>query len=154
MRDRILTMFDRLKSHCIVDFELTGSLGARAYALKPNMAPIRFDIHKMRIPLPLLGLHDQGYMKLKTAVSFGQIVAVFVGSEGFIDSFDMFDVTIDFANIDKPDFLWLEIISRQVRHYEAFFIQRASGDPELEQIPDDKIHTGTTVFTDMFKLHS
>lgn len=154
MKERLLIMFDRLRSHCIVDFELNGALGSRAYALKSNMAPIRFDVNNLRLPLPLLGLHDRGYMKLQTAVSFGQIVAVFVASEGYIDNSDVFDFTIDWANVDKPDFLWLELVSRQLRHYEAFFINRSSGDPELEQIPQDKIQTGTTLFTEMFKLHS
>ena len=153
IEERLFSIFTRLKEHCIAEFVLQGTLGSRAYALKPNMAPIRFGVDNRLIPLPLLGLHKTGFMSLETAVSHGQIVAVFVGSEGYIDSIDA-EFDIDFANIEKPDFLWLEIVSRQYRHYEAYLIKRTEGEPELEVIPNDKINPGESFYTEIFKLHS
>ena len=154
MIEHLTVMYERLKGHCLVDFELNGTLGSRVYALKPNMAPIRFDLSSGMLPLPLLGLHDKGYIPLNSAVNKGLIIAVFVGSEGFVDNSNFSDITIDWANIDRPDFLWLEMVSRQFRRYEAYRIIREESIPELEQIPDEKIHVGPAPYSDIFKLHS
>jgi hypothetical protein len=154
IRDRLTEMYKRMRDQCLADFELNGSLGSRCYALKPNMAPIRFNFQKMMLPLPLLGLHDSGYMSLKTAINTGQIVAVFVGSEGFMDDPEAQDITIDWAHIGVSDFLWFEIISRYLRYYEAFYITRSGLTPELEQIPHGKIKIGQSDYAEMFKLHS
>ncbi|NOQ49896.1 MAG: hypothetical protein GQ553_04465 [Nitrosomonadaceae bacterium] len=85
LNERLTEMYERMRNQCLADFELNGSLGSRSYALKPNMAPIRFDLRKMMLPLPLLGLHNKGHMSLKAAVNMGQIVAVFVGQYLDID---------------------------------------------------------------------
>ncbi len=154
LNERLTEMYERMRNQCLADFELNGSLGSRSYALKPNMAPIRFDLRKMMLPLPLLGLHNKGYMSLKAAVNMGQIVAVFVGSEGFMDNPEAHDITIDWANIGISDFLWFEIVSRHLRHYEAFHITRSGLTPELEQISPENIKTGPSNYVDVFKLHS
>jgi hypothetical protein len=154
INDRLTEMYGRMRNQCLADFELNGSLGSRCYALKPNMAPIRFNLQKMMLPLPLLGLHDSGYMPLKAAINTGQIVAVFVGREGFMDDPESQDITIDWAHIGVSDFLWFEIVGRHLRHYEAFHIVRSGLTPELEQIPPEKIKTGPSDYVEMFKLHS
>lgn len=154
INDRLMEMYDRMSNQCLADFELNGTLGSRCYALKPNMAPIRFSLQKMMLPLPLLGLHDSGYMSLKAAVNIGQIVAVFVGSEGFMDNPDVHDITIDWANIGTPDFLWFEIVSRHLHYYEAFHITRSGLAPELKKISPENIKTGSSPYVQVFKLHS
>lgn len=154
INDRLMEMYERMSNQCLADFELNGSLGSRCYALKPNMAPIRFSLQKMVLPLPLLGLSNSGHITLKAAVNMGQIVAVFVGSEGYMDDPDLHDITIDWANIDKTDFLWFEIVSRHFRYYEAFHIIRSGLTPELKPMQHDRIKTGSTPYGEVFKLHS
>lgn len=154
MNEKLMEIYSRMRDQCLADFQLYGTLGSRCLAIKPNLAPIRFSLDNMMLPLPLLGLHDSGHMTLKAAVNIGQIVAVFVGSEGYMDDPYEDDPTIDWANIHRTNFLWFEIISRYLQHYEAFHIIRSGVTPELRPMEKSKIKVAETPYGKAFRLHS
>ena len=154
LEKRLNYLFDTLKKIGMDRFNLSGSLGTEAIAVKPSMAPVRFDLGRGLLPLALFEANAEGWIGIDKAVNLGLITAIFVASEGNIDDHKRFDLEPNWANIMEPDFLWFEIVSRFFRRYEAYHISRTEPIPELVPIPDDKITLRRDLFGDIFKLHS
>ena len=154
LENRLNQIYDTLKKIGIDRFNLSGSIGTEAIAIKPNMAPIRFDLGRGLLPLALFQTNAEGWMEVDKAVNLGLVMAIFVASEGNIDNHKRFNLEPNWANIMEPDFLWFEIVSRFFRRYEAYHIDRTEPKSELVPIPDDKIILRRELFGDAFKLHS
>lgn len=154
LEDKLDFLFETLKQLAIDKFKLAGSIGTETMAIRPNMSPIRFDIAKKLLPLAMWPGGHKGYTTLDRAANLGLIIAAFIASEGNIDDHKRFDIKPDWANFEKPDFLWFELASRSYERYEAYHIDRSGPEPELKRIPENKIRIKKRIFKDTFKLHS
>ena len=159
LQTRLDARFLELKANALEDFIVFNHMASCAYAIRPDMIAVPFDILHMIIPLAALVSIPQYARRtkqwpLKACVSEGLVIAVFLAGEGFMENTAGFGIKTDYASIDTTDLLWFELTSRTFHRYEAYYINRSVDNPGLERIDDKYLILGETPIRQLFKLHS
>jgi len=159
LQTRLDARFLELKADMLEDFIVFNHMASSAYAIRPDMVAVPFDILHMIIPLAALvsiPSHSRRIKQwpLQSCVNEGLVIAVFLAGEGFMENTASFGVKTDYTSVDSTDLLWFELTSRTFHRYEAYYINRSEDKPGLERIDDKYLVLGETPIRQLFKLHS
>ena len=169
LKTRLEAKYYELKAECLQDFLIYKHMASAAYAIRPDLQSIAFDVGTALLPVAALSLpkvwqagiaHHPKWQRpdrqwpLHVAVSEGLIIAVFIAGEGYMMDTETFGIKTNYAATDLSDLLWFEMASRPFHHYEAYYINRSGNTPVLEEVEQKHFSLGDTPMRQMFKLHS
>ena len=159
LKTRLEAKYHELKAECLQDFLVYEHMASAAYAIRPDLQGIAFDVGTASLPVAALSFDPRWQQSdrqwpLHVAVSEGLIIAVFIAGEGFMMDSETFGIKTDYAATGLSDLLWFEIASRPFHHYEAYYINRSGNTPVLEEVEQKHFSLGETPMRQMFKLHS